>query len=127
MKLLIDTHVLLWWQGELSKIGDRVAGLISDGDNQVFVSAASVWEIAIKRWTGKMAFLGSPSALLPALGFQELAITAADGEAAGDLDWSHTDPFDRVIVAQALRRDLTLITADRQIREYSGVATIAVA
>jgi PIN domain nuclease of toxin-antitoxin system len=122
--LLLDTNVFLWWESSSPRLRAEPKALIADPANQVFVSAAAVWEIAIKRRLGKLAFAGSAAAAIGANGFAELPILAADAEAAGALDWGHADPFDRLIVAQAERRGLTLMTADAAIRSYAKVSLI---
>ncbi len=96
--------------------------MIADPTNQVFVSAASVWEIAIKRGLGKLTFPGSPSAAIGKNGFFELPILPMEAELAGDLAWNHSDPFDRLLVAQALRLNGVFVTADKMIAGYKGVA-----
>ncbi len=121
MNLLLDTHVLLWWDQQDRRLGAPARALIADSGNQVFVSAASIWEIAIKRRRGKLKFEGSALVLIDANGFHELPILPADAEAAGALEWRHNDPFDRLLVAQARRLTFTLLTADAVIRAYDGV------
>lgn len=122
MNLLLDTHVLLWWDQRDRRLSARAGALIADPGNQVFISAASIWEIAIKRRQGKLRFEGSALSLIDANGFYELPILPLDAETAGALDWHHNDPFDRLLVAQAARLAFTLLTADRIIRAYGGVA-----
>ena len=95
---------------------------IVDPGSQILVSAASVWEVAIKRRLGKLAFAGSPSAAISANGFFALPILPIDAEGAGSLSWDHSDPFDRMLVAQAKRAGLTLVTADSLIRAHDGLA-----
>jgi PIN domain nuclease of toxin-antitoxin system len=121
VNLLLDTHVFLWWdrRDQALSAGARVA--IEDPSNDVFISAASVWEIAIKRRLGKVTFHGSASSAIGANGFHELPIDAED---AGKLAWRHNDPFDRLLVAQAMRLGLVLLTADRSIRSCNGVALL---
>ena len=97
---------------------------IQDSANDVFISVASVWEIAIKRRLGKLAFDGSATAAIGANGFRELPLLPIDGENAGDLGWQHNDPFDRILIAQAIRQGLTLVTADRRISSFGGVALL---
>ena len=97
---------------------------IEDLRNNVFISAASIWEIAIKRRLGKLAFFGSASSAIAANGFHELPVVPLDAEAAGDLAWQHNDPFDRLLVAQAMRLGLILLTADRLVRTFGGIAQI---
>ena len=99
-------------------------GAIENPDNAVFVSAASTWEVAIKRRLGKLVFDGSAAAGTGANGFRELPLLPTDGENAGDLVWQHNDPFDRILVAQAIRLGMTLITADQRIHDYAGVALL---
>ena len=124
MDVLLDTHVFVWWDARSPRLGEKAKGLISAPANRVFVSAASIWEVAIKRKLGKLAFEGSPTLAVQANSLLELAISGADCESAGELDWDHADPFDRLILAQALRRSLTLITADEAMRRYMGVAVV---
>jgi PIN domain nuclease of toxin-antitoxin system len=90
----------------------------------VFVSAASVWEIAVKKRAGKLDFQDSAAAAIDANGFHELPILPVDAEQAGALEWSHHDPFDRMLVVQARRLSLTLVTADRAVLAYGGSAQL---
>ncbi|MEA2742357.1 MAG: hypothetical protein QOF90_344 [Acetobacteraceae bacterium] len=124
MNLLLDTHVLLWWDGSDPALPPRVHEVIRARDNNVFVSAVSVWEIAIKRRLGKLTFHGPIAATIGGNGFHELPILPIDGENAGDLEWRHADPFDRLLVAQAIRLGFTMLTADRSIRAFGGVAQL---
>lgn len=122
MNLLLDTHVFLWWDRGDKALNADAHALIADPANQVFVSAASIWEIAIKRRLKKLEFRGSALAAISANGFHELPILPMDAENAGALAWRHNDPFDRMLVAQARCLTLTLTTADVVIRAYPGVA-----
>ena len=124
MDLLLDTHAFLWWDRGDPALNSRASVAIADPANRVFVSAVSVWEIAIKRRLGKLPFQGSPSAAIDTNGFYALPILPIDAEAAGELEWNHTDPFDRLLVAQSLRAGLTLVTADSRIHAYAGVAVL---
>ena len=98
---------------------------MADTRNNVYVSAASVWEIAIKRRTGKLVFHGMAASAISANGFLELPIGSADAEQAGGLAWQHGDPFDRMLVAQAMRAGLVIVTSDRSIQAYDQVAHMA--
>jgi PIN domain nuclease of toxin-antitoxin system len=98
--------------------------VIEDPGNNVFVSAASVWEIAIKRRRGKLKFPGSAAAAIAANGFNELPILPRECEDAGDLAWLHTDPFDRLLVAQAVAQALVFVTGDELIRDFEAVAKL---
>lgn len=123
MKLLLDTHVLLWWLADDHRLRERVAEAIASGDNEILVSAASVWEIEIKRAKGT---LPAPDDLLDqidACGFGLLAIEGAHAHAAGRLPRHHHDPFDRMLVAQATAEDAALVTADSALSAY-GTATL---
>jgi PIN domain nuclease of toxin-antitoxin system len=124
VNLLLDTHVFLWWDRDDKALNAEARALIADPANQVFVSAASVWEIAIKRRLKKLDFRGSAVAAIGANGFHELPILPIDAEAAGALAWPHNDPLDRMLVAQARRLTFTLATADAAVRAFTGVAQI---
>jgi PIN domain nuclease of toxin-antitoxin system len=121
VRLLLDTHVFLWWDGASASLNRDAARVIADPVSQVLVSAVSVWEIAVKRRLGKLAFAGSPVAAIGANGFFEAPVVAADGETAGGLDWGHKDPFDKLLVAQAMRLGAVLVTADAAVRAFGGV------
>ena len=124
MRLLLDSHVLLWflWQGPL--LGARAAAAIADPDNEVFVSAASIWEIALKR---AKAVLNAPenlSAVVEQAGFIPLPLSLFHAEQAAMLPMHHRDPFDRMLIAQAQAEGLVLVTRDAHIRRY-GIRTMA--
>ena len=122
MNLLLDTHVFLWWDKQAKALHADTRAVIADPANQIFVSAVSIWEIAIKRRLKKLDFRGSAVAAIRANGFHELPILPIDAENAGALAWQHNDPFDRILVAQARRLTFTLATADAAIRAYANVA-----
>jgi len=124
MILLLDTHVFLWWDSSHAALPAHVKASIADATNRVLISAGSIWEIAIKRRLGKLAFDGSPTAAITANGFEELPILPPDAEEAGELAWAHADPFDRLLVAQARRHAATLITADPAVRDFGKVALL---
>jgi len=121
---LLDTHALIWWQAnDPPRLSSRTYDAIADPGSAVFVSAASIWEISIKRARGK---LDVPRNVLDAIeenGFIELPITAFHAERAGSLPLLHTDPFDRMLVAQAQAEGLILVTRDANIPRY-GVRTL---
>jgi PIN domain nuclease of toxin-antitoxin system len=119
MDLLIDTHVFIWWDSSDPRLGGVAAAAISDPKNRVFVSAASIWEIAVKQQAGRLAFKGSPSKAVAANGFRPLPISGDHAEAAAKLPPIHQDPFDRILIAQALDRQLVLVTADGLINRYA--------
>ncbi len=117
MKLLLDTHVFLWWRSDPRRIDRQVERAISRS-SLVYVSAASVWEAAIKSQLGKLRFPGSFSDAVEQSEFSRLEITFAHAEAVRDLPAHHQDPFDRMLVAQATVEGLTLVSADRQLEPY---------
>ena len=121
MILLLDTHVFLWWDSGHTALKAGARAMIEDAGNRVLVSAASVWEIAIKRRAGKLDFDGSPTAAIAANGFEDVAILPIDAEQAGELAWSHADPFDRLLVVQARRLSATLVTADALVRAFGSI------
>lgn len=112
MRLLLDTHALIWWDTQDSRLPARLHEAIASAENQVFVSAVSVWEIAIKRGSGKLTFGGSVSKVIEGHGFQSLPISVAHAECAGSLDRIHNDPFDRMLIAQANLEGMPLVTVD---------------
>lgn len=122
MRLLLDTHALIWWDsGEgLRKAAERA---IRDAD-QVYVSAVSGWEVAIKASLGRLRTKRTVEAAVEESGFEELPVRLAHAEALARLPWHHRDPFDRMLVAQAKAEGLTLVTRDAAFRPY-GVRTLA--
>lgn len=124
MDLLLDTHVFLWWDADDPQLGGQARSVIGDPSNKVFVSAATSWEITIKRKKGKLSYSGSPSRAILQNRFLPLPIDPLHAEAAGDLDWDHTDPFDRVLVAQAQSQRIVLVHADRVIADFRTVSQL---
>jgi PIN domain nuclease of toxin-antitoxin system len=124
---LLDTHVWLWSNTGDTRLSQPVRELIDDRANDVLVSAASVWEIAIKFRLGKLPLPLPPheyvTAMLTRAGFEPLAISVKHAAAVATLPDLHRDPFDRLIIAQALHEDLTLVTVDPIIAKYA-VATV---
>ena len=125
MIALLDTHVLLWWLADDRRLGAGARALVAGPDNAVYVSAASVWEIGMKRALGK---LDAPDDLIDAVersGFDPLPIGLAHAELAGALPRHHDDPFDRMLVAQAMAEGATLVTADARLAAYAVPTTWA--
>ena len=118
MKLLLDTHAFLWWDAADPRLPERFRTAIASPENEVFVSAASVWEIAIKRTSGKLNFAGSASDAVVKHRFQPLSITPQHAEWAGLMPDVHRDPFDRMLIAQAQQDGMILVTVDPQILRY---------
>ena len=121
--LLLDTHVLLWWLADEPKLGRAARERIDDIDLPVFVSAASGWEISIKRALGKLSAPENLTAVLKEEGFESLSVEMHHGEAAGALPPIHRDPFDRMLIAQGVAESLLLVTADANVMAY-GTPTL---
>ena len=118
MRLLLDTHVLLWWLFELPQLGKRASHAIQDPESEVFVSAISAGEIEIKRAIGKLDGPEDLPVQVGRDGFTELPFTLRHGSALRALPLHHKDPFDRMLIAQARLEGLTLVTADRAMSDY---------
>jgi PIN domain nuclease of toxin-antitoxin system len=119
MRLLLDTHTFLWWVEDSPRLPRRFHAAIAEPANDVFVSAVTVWEIAIKRRTGRIAFSGGIVEEIRSHGFQPLPIALGHTEAVEDLPVFHRDPFDRMLVAQAMVEEIILLTVDAQIIKYA--------
>lgn len=119
MNYLLDTHALVWALREPGRLGKRARHALGDRKQEVFASAASAWEIALKVGYGKIRFPldNLPEALVEA-GFLELPITVAHALGVKELPLHHRDPFDRLLIAQALAEDLVLITKDEALAAY---------
>lgn len=116
-RLLLDTHVFIWWRGEPSRLPPEVKETIATAD-LVFVSAASAWEAAIKVSLGRLELPDTIEAGVQASGFEKLTITFSHAEHAAALPSHHRDPFDRMLIAQAQLENLTLVTHDKQLEAY---------
>jgi PIN domain nuclease of toxin-antitoxin system len=123
-RLLLDTNVALWLLlGDRKRVSERAVEALEDERNEVALSAASVWEIAIKRSLGKLTIGDGWAAALHRLGFDPLPVTAFHAEAVERLPWHHRDPFDRLLVAQATLERLDLVSADPRLGAY-GVEVV---
>lgn len=122
MRLLLDTHALLWWLADEGLV-PQARDAIADPGNLVVVSAASAWEISIKKALGKLAAPDDLEQQVHAGGFLPLPVSIAHGVAAGELARHHDDPFDRMLIAQAYTEGLTIVTRDKRFDEY-GVALL---
>ena len=122
-RLLLDTHVFLWWLAGDAALGLKAKAAIGDGRNDIFVSAASVWEIAIKRALGKLEAPEDMEKIVEDEEFVRLPVSLFHAEAAGRLPPLHNDPFDRMLIAQAQAEGLVFLTADAEISRY-GVLTM---
>jgi Uncharacterized protein conserved in bacteria len=122
MNLLLDTHVLLWWMADDPALGDRARDAIADPANGVWVSAASAWEIAIKAGLGRLTLPGPVAEVLPAVlvenDFSPLPITVEHGLRVSEMPPVHADPFDRILIAQAITQSWTIVSADAVFARY---------
>jgi PIN domain nuclease of toxin-antitoxin system len=118
VNLLIDAHAFCWWIADQPELADEARAAIADPDNIVGVSAATIWELAIKQAAGRLEFAGDFREELETNRFDVLPIGLEHALAAARLPPHHNDPFDRMLVAQAQIERLTIVTRDRRIREY---------
>jgi PIN domain nuclease of toxin-antitoxin system len=127
MRLLIDTHLLLWAAGQPQRLSPQARALIGDPDNELLFSAASLWEVAIKAGLGRADFRVDANRLRRGLlinSYRELAVTGEHALAVAGLPTIHKDPFDRMLVAQSLVEDITLLTADPLVARYPRVQRV---
>ena len=122
MRLLLDTHVLIWWLAGDPVLSADAKAAVADPDNEALVSAVSAWEIATKYRIGKLPQAAILAADMPEIlarhGFVEMPITVLHGQAAGNLPGLHRDPFDRMLIAQAVLGDLVLVSNDAVFDRY---------
>lgn len=121
MNYLIDTHILLWYMAGDKRIGDNTKAIVEDKSNTIYLSNASLWEIAIKVSIGKLKLKGTLNDLKNYLiekGFKLLGFDYDDLETLLVLPFHHQDPFDRLIIAQSKTKGLEIITDDSQIKQY---------
>jgi len=130
VRILLDTHAFLWWIANSARLSQAAHQSIADETNDILISAASAWEIATKNRIGKLpeaeAVAFDVAGTIANQGFEELAITVDDAERAGRLPGPHGDPFDRVLIAQALVRNLAVVSIDggvRRIRSQPSLVT----
>jgi len=122
MRLLLDTHALIWWWTDAPQLSVGARRVLSAGDNQIFVSAACIWEISTKWRIGKLREIDDPASqyapLMAKNGFVGLALTEEHAMKAGLLPGNHRDPFDRMIAAQALVEGLTVVSRDPAVASF---------
>ena len=121
--LLLDTHLLLWAAGQPERLSRRAKNEIDDPANEVFFSAASLWEVAIKSSLGRDDFQVEPRVLRRALidnGYTEIPVTSEHAVTVDSLPPLHKDPFDRLLLSQAIVEGVTLLTTDSQLARYEG-------
>jgi len=123
VRLLLDTHTLLWWLAGDQALSDAACEAIADPDNEVFISAASAWEIATKyrlgRLPGAALIAADIAGAVASQGFTELPISIRDGQAAGRLPAVHKDPFDRMLIAQAITAGMVIVSNEALFNAYA--------
>jgi PIN domain nuclease of toxin-antitoxin system len=124
MRLLLDTHALLWWFADDPRLTDRMREAITDTKSQTFVSSLSLAEIAIKQSIGKLRAPFISDDLIDEQGMSGMAFTPRHGRKLVELPLHHRDPFDRMLIAQALEEGLTVVTSDARFAQY-GVPVLA--
>ena len=120
-RYLLDTHILIWWLSDADKLSQEVYDIIANTANQIYVSATSIWEIATKEALGKLKVDADLSQLIQENGFTELQVSAKHANTTKTLPLIHRDPFDRMLIAQAIEESLTLVSVDRYIGQYEGL------
>ncbi|MDZ4381227.1 MAG: type II toxin-antitoxin system VapC family toxin [Parvibaculum sp.] len=122
MRLLLDTHTFIWWMTNDRALPASAREMIGREDNDIFLSAATAWEMAIKHKIGKLpivaGFIADVPGAMEAEGFIELPVSVVHGQMAGALDGHHKDPFDRMLIAQALCEELTLVSNETRFDTY---------
>jgi len=119
MNLLLDTHTLIWALENNPTLSKNARGAITNGENLVFISAASIWEISVKKAMGKLKTPDNLQEEIELHRFSQLNINFDHAQLAGELPNIHKDPFDRILIAQAMIEKLTLVTRDEVIPQYS--------
>ena len=125
MRLLLDTHALLWWLDDPRLLSEEARNAIKSGENIVYVSAAVIWEIVIKKALGKLDIPSNIERALATNGFSLLSITVPHALAVQKLPSHHRDPFDRMLIAQALQEGLILVSRDPNILKYRVAHMVA--
>ena len=127
-RVLLDTHTLIWAVAEPERLSERARDVLEDQATELLVSAASIWELATKHRLGKLVNGGFVLDALPeriaATGMTELPVSIAHARLAGELDWEHRDPFDRMLAAQSLIESAPVVTLDARLHERVGLRTI---
>ena len=127
MRLLLDTHILLWALFEPERLSERAQHLLQDRETVVHFSAASIWELAIKTSIGRANFQATPQQILSAAiaaDFAELPVVAAVALRIDALPWHHRDPFDRLLLAQAIELRAAFCTVDKVLQNYSDLVEL---
>jgi PIN domain nuclease of toxin-antitoxin system len=124
MEILLDTNAFIWWSEGNPRTRAEWLEPMANPANTVYLSAVTAWEMAIKQRSGKLVFRGSIEGAATFHGFSWISITPADAESAGSLEWDHKDPFDRMLVAQAISRGLTVVSSHDVVRAAPGIRAL---
>ncbi len=127
MEILLDTHILIWALGKPSRLSADIQAMLRTPENQIAFSAASIWEIAIKARLGRTDFAVRPEVVARearSIGFAELPVHSDVAIRVADLPMHHGDPFDRLLIAQALAGPMRLLTADTVLAQYTELVTL---
>ena len=124
MKLLLDTHILLWWLGNNPALKPQARELIADPSNTIFLSSVTLWEIWLKQSIGKLTLPLDFEHRLVKEQFESLPLAAAHTKLVSSLPWNHRDPFDRMLVAQAMAAGIKLLTVDETIASYGDMTLL---
>jgi PIN domain nuclease of toxin-antitoxin system len=124
LRLLLDTHILLWWLANSPALPEQARQLIANAENTVFVSAVSLWEIWLKHSLGKLRLPADFEERLAGESFENLPLMAAHAREVAFLPWRHRDPFDRMLIAQARIASLRFVTADEIAAAYDDVVLL---
>jgi PIN domain nuclease of toxin-antitoxin system len=122
---LLDTHIFLWWLEDSDRLKKDLKDIIADSKNEIYISSVSIWEIAIKSSLGKLDIEASLDDIIGRCGFKELKISAKCAVGIKNLPRHHNDPFDRMLISQAINHNLVLISVDRYIKKYDEVRVIS--
>ena len=125
MNLLLDTHTVLWWLSDDPALSETARAAIADPENTVFLSAVVMWEIRIKQSIGKLDLPDNFGEVLDEQRFAELAVTVDHAHTIAELPAAHRDPFDRMLVAQAMVERMVIVTRDRSIADYDVEVIVA--
>lgn len=120
MRFVLDTNVFIWWRDGSERLSNRIRDQIGEPESEILVSITSLWEITIKRALGKLRFLQDFEEVLSEEGFDLLPLTNPHLRALANLPLHHRDPFDRVLIAQALAERIPVATADRRFTSYGA-------
>ncbi len=124
-KYLLDTHIFLWWISDSNQLSKEVFDIISDTSNQIYISSATIWEIAIKEALGKLKVDADLDSIIETNGFIELKVSAICANATKKLEQIHRDPFDRMLISQAIKGDMVFITIDKHILKYQYIKILS--